>query len=166
MVLALCAKVKGLDIDLMAVAERCIWAAGYHRETASKHFQDAKLASKQFGYNAGDGLNAEGYRDIGMMLASIYPIQATIKDRTYRERERAADCVRGGHAKMYTTSCAGERCDECQRPMWTHVVLDDDLILCPKGRDWATLARAIYSEGDRALAADIRTWMTVLCTAR
>lgn len=67
-----------------------------------------------------------------------------IIDRIVREEEAlAARDVENWQARFWMGSCGDETCADCDRPLWHHIEHDSLGRLCPLGRRYWQLARAL-----------------------
>jgi hypothetical protein len=76
--------------------------------------------------------------------------------------------VRHGLAWFASVACPGETCEKCTRPMWHHIARTGAPIICPFGREYWALARAIYATPEytnrwtpRGIAVAIRSIATL-----
>lgn len=70
----------------------------------------------------------------------------SIEGRTRVERIQAERLVADDNVWFVEPACAGDTCDQCSRPLWHHIALSDGDVLCPVGRRYWSLARAIVKE--------------------
>lgn len=72
--------------------------------------------------------------------------------RSADEALQARHLVATGNARLLEVACAGETCQDCERPLWHHIVKLGTIVLCPFGREYWTLFRAIrqhHGQGGR-----------------
>lgn len=92
----------------------------------------------------------------------MHAFRSAVTVRTAIELEWARVVVESGHARFQIGACSDETCDDCDRPMWHHILVADTMRLCPFGRRYWTIARAIHDDHEelggypaRDLLADI-----------
>jgi hypothetical protein len=115
-----------------------------HKMTMAKGLRYLATLAHQKGYHeveidneiAADRAQREAY-------ALMYPFRFCIELRTTRERMDAESTVTDRLAQFLSGPCAAETCDECARPMWQHIAILDGGTLCPFGRTFWHLARAL-----------------------
>jgi hypothetical protein len=73
----------------------------------------------------------------------MWPFRFCIELRTTRERMDAESTVTDRFAQFLSGPCARETCKECTRPMWQHIAIFNGGTLCPFGREYWALARAL-----------------------
>lgn len=75
-----------------------------------------------------------------------WPLRMSIEERTREEVKDARYLAANGPAVFLVVACAGETCEDCERPLRHHINIDDGSdreILCPIGRRFWQIARAI-----------------------
>lgn len=86
-------------------------------------------------------------REYGTQMRYVtMPLRVAIRIRTDDESRMANLDVERGNAHFWVGSCADEACDDCDRPLWHHVVTISEGIICPFGRRFWSLARAILAK--------------------
>lgn len=134
------------DLDLNDVLlTACAGAADLMKRAADsrRHAYISRSSTGEIYYF----LDTEETKALRMMAHAIMtPYRASFEMRTEMERSQADAMVRVGAARFLAPACAGETCDDCDRPIWQHIQKWGTVSMCPFGREYWALARAIFFE--------------------
>lgn len=132
-----------IDVDTIALIEGMVWAAKYHRKQA-KMWKSRETMPDENGFKWSFSYANNAHHDeMAQASASVWSLRWAISQRTLLEWRQAEATVRLGHAAFWSGSCAGETCMDCELPMWHHIIMTRGPALCPFGREFWVLARAI-----------------------
>lgn len=111
---------------------------------------------------AATAYSAEADRYMVRAMSTVAPLRNAIKDRTIAEDIAAKSRVTRDQARFLMPSCAAETCLDCERPLWHHIAVGSSTILCPFGREYWTIARAILADRYPGCPASSKTFLATI----
>lgn len=127
---------------------------------------EIRLTVPDFAHDGLDYTRNMYLRDVESYMAQAradgHLIRTVIRKIVDQESEQAREMVQDGQAYFAPCSCAGETCYDCERPIWHHIRAGDDGLLCPFGRRYWQLARAILMSTKGVTDADMRRALRVI----
>lgn len=96
---------------------------------------------------------------MGEARAKGWLVSKVIDDIVRAEEARANEMALNRAAAFLTLACGDETCSDCDRPLWHHITIKDKGTLCPFGRQFWQLARAL---GASYGVADSQGWRDLI----
>lgn len=132
--------IEGLIDNIVNNARFHALEAGYHRSEASE------FAARGEDYSAAWHIGQAGYARGRAMWVTL-PLRTQIEQRTRTETTEARRLVNDGTARFMEPACGDETCGDCDLPLWQHIRIVGEQTLCPFGRRYWQIARALLSAG-------------------
>lgn len=140
--------------DINSAIQHNQWAVEFRADGLSGAFgpyQYGRLTGEQY-FRAYRG----HARAIGWKVSQII-------DTIVRAEEAAADTIVANHeAGFLSPACADETCEDCERPLWHHIAIVGAETLCPFGRRYWQIARALMPSVMGKDRSDDRMLLSVL----
>lgn len=126
---------RWISADIERAIECVRVAAEYRQKTRDNLSNEWVYIRNQY------EMRARQYR--GEARAHGWLVSKVIDSIVRAEESKVDDMVTNRVVAFLTPACSEETCGDCDRPMWHHIAIKDKGTLCPFGRQFWQLARAL-----------------------